>query len=461
MSCFRSAAGINRTDGPQRKAPTSLRIHTSVVSAMARASVLPITAAASLLSSRLILGAGGSEPFAFYALLVSIPMLVPFLDFGLGAAVVNAAAKGDSGPGPHLDEVFVSAGQLLLRWSAVGALIMVAIGLLGLWEPLLGTPSHSAEANWVATACFVLLMANVPLSLGARVLVGSGKNHWAILSSALTGALSAPLVLLFVHQEQVGSASIAFFVALTIANLTSSGLAMVAQPSLRTTLSRLLKRRRPAVQLRRTSLPMFVQIAAGSIAIHADRLLLSHLSSTEQLNQYYLSSQLYLAVLSLVSAAGLSLWPIYASRSSYTSPLRASAIFTVSAGLMCAATFGIAPRVLEFASAGVGPVVSPTVHLGWAVMIMSYACIYPIGMSLNDESGLAFQVPFQLLALAANIGATLLLIPLMGAAGPLFASALAISVCQTLPLGIYAARRSRQPHAVPEGATPSSEVVER
>src|SRR5690242_14831906 len=58
-----------------------------------RAALLAVGFVASLGYTRVVVADFGLATYGLVALIVSLPLLIPFADFGLGASLVNAAAR--------------------------------------------------------------------------------------------------------------------------------------------------------------------------------------------------------------------------------------------------------------------------------------------------------------------------------------------------------------------------------
>jgi O-antigen/teichoic acid export membrane protein len=59
--------------------------------------------------------------------------------------------------------------------------------------------------------------------------------------------------------------------------------------------------------------PMTVIMIALPVGIQTDRIILSHVTTSAELAQYNLASQMYTPIFALVSAAGFTLWPRFAA----------------------------------------------------------------------------------------------------------------------------------------------------
>lgn len=70
-----------------------------IVSAMSdREPVIPVAAVAVIFTTQLFNEELGPQQFAVYSLLAGLPLLIPFADLGLGAAITNTASTAQTDP---------------------------------------------------------------------------------------------------------------------------------------------------------------------------------------------------------------------------------------------------------------------------------------------------------------------------------------------------------------------------
>ena len=85
---------------------------------------------------------------------------------------------------------------------------------------------------------------------------------------------------------------------------------------------------------------MTVIMIALPVGIQTDRIILSHVTTSAELAQYNLASQMYTPIFALVSAAGFTLWPRFAAsraKNKEESPLQLSLVFgAIAAFSVCA-----------------------------------------------------------------------------------------------------------------------------
>jgi O-antigen/teichoic acid export membrane protein len=191
---------------------------------------------------------------------------------------------------------------------------------------------------------------------------------------------------------------------------------------------------------------MLVQMLLLPLATQSDRLLLSHLTDGSELAQYNLAAQLFGIAVQTITAAGLALWPIYArarAQGRLDSPMRMSLVFLVAGLMMGSAMALISPTIVAFLSDGRITLPLPLV-LGFVLFVGVQALKYPLGMYMTDAKGLRFQLLPIFLMLFLQIGLSIQLIGVVGAAGPILAATIASAVCQVLPNAWYVRRDLRR-----------------
>jgi len=219
--------------------------------------------------------------------------------------------------------------------------------------------------------------------------------------------------------------------------------ARLISPQLRLALRELPRlKSAPGVPVMHTAWPMLAQMLALPIAMQTDRLLLSHLTSGDQLARYNLASQLFGIVLQTIATAGVALWPIYAKArmsSSVQSPVRPT-IWFFSGGLILSGALALAsPWVAAFVS-------DDKIKLdGWLLGgFVAFAALqaskYPVGMYMTDKRGLRFQVLPILILVPLNLVVSWWLIGLIGPGGTIIGSAISVALCQVIPNFLYVRR---------------------
>lgn len=417
-------------------------------SAVVQVVVTGLSGLLGMVTARLIIEQFGVAQYAQYGLLASLPSLIPFADLGMAAVVVNVLASSErANTDPAVRRTLTSAFRILLCSGLTIAAIGVLLGLLGWWPVVLG-PGLLNGGALAATVCVTILGLALPCGVGARILVGLGRNP---LQTALTG-LTAPFVMAGVLAILAVSGSGSFLA------IASYGAAAVVAVVLLVTASRLVRpqvgaalrdvprlRTVPGARVFDIAWPMLVQMISLPIAMQTGRILLSHQGSAVDLAQYNLAAQLFGVVLAAVSTAGLALWPHFArarSQSVKASPFRASLVFT-AAGIVLALLLAVLlPLLVPLVTDGEFGLGLPLVA-AFVVFTIVQAAKYPVGMYMTDGAGLRAQVLPIVLMVPLNLGLAWWSIPYLGAAGPVWATALSVLVCQVIPNALWVRRRLR------------------
>ncbi|WP_141137638.1 oligosaccharide flippase family protein [Blastococcus mobilis] len=412
---------------------------------LARGGALPIGAVFTILTSRTIAEHYGATAFAFFALLTSFVGLLAFSDLGLGAAVANAAAEAEARE--ELRTAFLITIRRVFRYLLLSmSLILCAVCLIslsGAWGALLGEFKTFEGGALAAAWSLAIFGASIPLGMGQRILVGFHKT-WMF---SLVGALTPPLAFfgVTVIAATGGPPSvlpIAFYLAYALTSGLSLWLALRVSGATVRDISNAVSA--DSVKVWNTAAPMAVIVVAAPIAMQSDRVILGHLSPTGVAG-YSLAAQLFSPIGSMISVAGLALWPVFARRrvSSISlrgeSPLKASAFFSLVAAACAGVAIALTPVYAEFASAGAIEIPLVTaVAFGLLVVVQAFNA--PIGTYLTDGPGLKAQAMMVSIGLIVKLAGSLTLAGLPGGAGPVLASTGAVLMCQVVP-GWWLVRR--------------------
>jgi O-antigen/teichoic acid export membrane protein len=446
-------------DPPQELVPSRRSIWLGAArSGSARLLVLPVSALLGIVVTRLIVENYGTAAFAQYGLLVAIGALLPFADLGMGAAVINTVAASDA---PATDErlrrVLITAIRVLLCSAAVLGAVAVAVTLLGLWPELLGPGLLSGSGSLVAMTCLLCIAATMPLGIGQRIMTGLRMNHLTIV----VGGLQTPLVLaILLVALWLGAAAgpvVAVF-AYASTFLLTLVIAVIAARRVRPLLRRALAdvprvRSVRGGRVMDVAWPMLVQMIALPIAMQTDRIVLSHRGGVDVLAEYNLAAQMFTPIWGVVSAAGVTLWPVFAkarARGVSDSPVPMSWVFGGVAAVMALAVAAASPFLADLASGGrIG--LGGLLVASFTVFMVLQGLKYPLGMFMTDAAGLRFQALMIVLMLPVNVGLSWYLAGELGAAGPVIGSIVGVGLFQVLANHLYVRRRLHAAAAAAEG----------
>ncbi|GAA3533861.1 hypothetical protein AFL01nite_21320 [Aeromicrobium flavum] len=434
-------------DTQQSRSRPALR--TAGASALARLIVLAISTGLGIVVTRLVIENYGVDAYAQYMLLVGLIALVPFADLGISASIINTvAASDDPRHDPRVRGVLVTCVRILAGSMAVILLVSATITLTGSWETLLGDGLIKGSGPIAAAACLAVFAMTLGIGYGQRILIALGQNHVVILLGLVQTpiVLACIAVLLLLDVDAGGYLAIAAYCGTFVAAAIAMVLANRAvRPMLRLAY-------RDAVRVRSvrgarvfdTALPLLIQMIALPIAMQSSRIVLSHVGSRDELAQYSLAAQMFLPIVGVAMAAGVSLWPVFARERaagvSSTSSPHVMALWFGGAALVVSGLVAVAsPWLAEIASGGAIRLDLALV-VAFVVFVVVQAAKNPLGNYLTDARGLRFQAVMVTLMMPWNIVASVLLSMQWGAIGPVIASISGVLIFQLAANWVYATR---------------------
>jgi O-antigen/teichoic acid export membrane protein len=432
-----STADVEADEDSTDEAPST--VASVLKSAGVRILVLPFSAILGVVCTRLIIQNFGRATYAQYGLLVAIGALLPFADLGMSAAIMNAVGASDHpSRDDHVRKVLITSIRVLLCSASVLLLIDLVITAAGWWPAIMGDSLLPDSGPAAAAGVLAIIAITLPVAFGQRVLTGVGKNHVTI---ALLG-LQTPVVLVFllvIIRLGVTAGSylpvVPYIVALVLSIAATVWAARLITPAIGTAL-----RQVPRIRSIRggkvldTAWPMLIQMIALPVAMQTDRLVLSHVSTSNNLAEYNLASQMYLPVWQVVTAAGVALWPIFARARARgdrhsQSPVPLSAGFAGAAAAVCLFISIISPWLANVASNGEIEI-SRGLLLAFSVFMVCQAAKYPLGMFMTDAPGLRYQAFMIVIMVPINLGISIVLAQRLGAVGPIIGSTIGVFVFQ-------------------------------
>ena len=405
---------------------------------------LPISAISTIFVARLVVNEFGTQGFAVFALISGLVFLIPAGDLGVGAAVTDAVARRKIVGQAQVTRVLITTFRTLTTASAVVIAAGLIGGLLGLWSPLLGL-GHEPEADWAAAAALATLGLSMLPSSANQMLLGSHRNDLVIALQTLASLATLLLVLTTALANwPLWVAVSAWGAGMTLSGITGLWLATRLRLPVTTALSRFMRPSAGGAKIRHMASPMLVIGVALPIAYQSDRIVLSWFSTLEQVGIYSLAAPVFAAALTLIGAAGTSLWPVFAAKRdlediSYHIFGRLQFMFLAAGCVLASALLLFGPLITDFMSNGEISV-SYEVLGSFGVLLIAYSSWFPIAMLLTSASNLRIQARLHSAMVVVNLGLSIPLAGQFGAAGPPLGSAIALGVTLTIP-GLLLARR--------------------
>jgi O-antigen/teichoic acid export membrane protein len=424
----------------------------------AKAVVLPLNAVLSLLTMRLIIENYGTQSYAEYGLLLSMGALLPFADLGISAAVVNASASSNS---PRTDVELRRIITTALRFLLLVGIVLIVVDLIVLhldgWPLLMGKGLNPETGPGAASLCLAIFAVSLPFGVGQRLLVGLGKNHYQIFLQTV----QYPLILLFVYVLVMSGAeagqllaALSYLAVGIIAAATFFLAGALSSPMLWEAVGDIFRIRKVRnAKIFHVAWPMLVQMMAIPIITQSARLILSQVSTVEELAQYNLSSQLYMPIWQVTGAAGVALWPYFAKARTTgipASPFPVAWLFMLAIAVIASVATLCVPWASGVISGGAISLDLP-LCVAFASFVTLNAFLYPLGMFMTDGPGLRFQAICIAVFLPISVTLSLWLATWVGAAGPVVACTIGMLVSQVIPNAIFVRSALRKARAHSSG----------
>lgn len=404
-----------------------------------RVAVLPLQIVATGLTAYLTIRTVGAEAYATVGLLVGLQALFGFISLGSSASVANAAGESVAAGDVRLFGVLVTATRVTL--GAGGGLLITALVLaeFGLWPVLLGlgAPGLLTAGAIVAILGIALLQ---PLLQGFTVLMATGHTVAAVSSTAAGSVVTLGLVAVaaMLHLHAIVFVACPYLGQVVVAGVTAVVAARFVGVSVRELLLAVADRRVKGAKIRTEARPALAIWVMLPIAYQTDRLMISHLSSAEQLASYNVAVQVFNAAVGIVGTGASAMWGFFA-KARQTRDLPTSSEFVrLSAGfgllgLTLAIGYAVTmPWLASIISSGsIG--VSWELALGFGALLISQSFHYPSAMLQTDVNGLRFNAYAVGAMTITNVALGVFLTPFLGAVGPVLASVVALTIALALP----------------------------
>ncbi|MET3961163.1 O-antigen/teichoic acid export membrane protein [Marmoricola sp. OAE513] len=416
-----------------------------VYSALARVLGFIPQGIAGLVASHLIITNYGKDSFSSYALIVSVLLLIPLNNLGAGATVTQViAAHGVD------DDLSLRTGITAVRVLALSAFVVCVVsaglGAGDLWPRLLGDASGGNA--YVAVAIILYGLSFVP-GLGQSAFLATGRNHLTIATQAFSTVLAAVFVWVLTTTDlEAGYLILIPSLGIFLVNWGTFALSQrVTGFRWSTALARApFRARYPGARVRSLAIPMLITSLALPLAYFADRVVLSHVSSNDEVARYALVLQLFAPVTGLVVATAQPLWPMYTR--ARVDGKAGPAMRLVLAGFV-GGTLVVSALMVVLADP-IGNVISgDEISLGYGLPALAatvttlQAVALPLSMSLVDPKGARLVAATSLLTVPANLVLSVVLAEEWGAAGPLVSGLLVGLFLQIVPWLTFSIRRSR------------------
>jgi O-antigen/teichoic acid export membrane protein len=392
--------------------------------------VLPITGISVLATQGIIIRDVGLNEFGIISLIINLPLLIPFADLGLSAAVVGALGRDQT------NALLTIRVSWTILWIVAGALTISAIALhiFTGWK-FLGSDSEIFANNVLLV--LLLFSISVPFGIGQRILIGTGNVTTGVALQGCTPLITLALVWI-VHMSNyyylyyaAGQVSI---IIVGIISCTVSLRKLGEKFSLLANFT--LGSQHDRKVIFSSSIPMFFVIVGLPLALQTQRIFLSNFSSPVELSYYSIGMTLYAPIWSTVSAVGMNLWPFFIKTKNNQEQLNRKVylqvffIFFLFALLVATVFCLLAPYITRLWS---GTNIPVYLVYSFAFLLFFQIIHLPDGMYLMDPNGLKFQSVCVLLMAISTLSLMFIVVPIGGSSAAVLAAAISILIFQLIP----------------------------
>ncbi|MDQ1137029.1 O-antigen/teichoic acid export membrane protein [Microbacterium sp. SORGH_AS 1204] len=397
----------------------------------------------------MVISSYGFDTYAVASLLAAIPALLPFADLGLGASVVNASSDltRDRTNARAKDTVVLAVRATVL--SAIGlASVGCITAAIDAWPSLLGVGAAASDVSLAGAIALTFVGIGVVLAMAGRALQGMGRVSQVYLLTSI-GPILGLLVALAVVSSHPATAlvGLAPFAGAIIASCLCVFPARRAYPGpiLRDLLSRKIHSGLTREIVSTSSSSLIVTLGTV-LAFQADRVILGHFSSVDQVGQYSLVAPMYIAGYALLNAVGQNLWPHYRDLKARSMMSTSVLNLDVLRSGLLAALGGLAivlagPSITSLMTGDTDVDVNSALFFAFAGLAIIQGIHLPSAMLLTDSGGWRFQRNVVIVMAVAKLILSVLFAPSMGSVGVVAATLASVTILQ-VPLTYLKARRA-------------------
>lgn len=406
---------------------------------LTRIAILPVQAVASATTIYLTVRATGVADYATIGLLVGLQALFGFMNLGTSASLANAAGESLIHGSEHLFAVLVTATRTIGLMGLVVITSTLVIAALGLWPVLLGLGNPELLTLGAITVALSVAVLQL-LTQSISILMNTGRWLVATIATSASSVVTLALVAVcaMMQAPPVAFVASAFGGQILVASASTLLASRAIGFSPQDVAHSVFDRRFAGAKINHEARPALVMWLMLPIAYQTDRLLLSHLSTSDQLASYNVGSQAFSALFSVVAAGSAVLWGVFSrARAADEMPtpeafVRLTLGFTgigLALGMAC---FSLLPWI---AGSVTDQQVSVTRWLAgaFALLLVSQSFHQPSAMVQTDAAGLRFNAVAVSAMAILNVGLGLVLTGPFGAVGPVLASVASMTFALALP----------------------------
>jgi O-antigen/teichoic acid export membrane protein len=402
-----------------------------------------------VVSTSIIISVLGADGFGVFGVITGLYTMLSVVEVASAVGVNTMLSEAEELDDPDASRrVLASALWLMRRFSAVALVVAVVASLVLPWTTLTGSSGTfpAAEVSLAVLVYLVLFVASLPWGPYQRALDGLRRSPLNALFVLAVPGLLFVVALLTRHDHP----ALAVFTAAAAAGSVVHGL--LARTAVRRIGGGRFKVRRGdvdrsvAAEVWHRSWPMTIIAAASTVAYSLDPMVVASALTSSGAAEYVLGAKMAALVTIAITAPTPVLWNYFAGRRARTGVpvlrgqlVRMTALWVAVAVGLAVVLVAVGPAFASWWSHGQIEV-SRGLMVAFGVLLVVSALQYPTATVLNDPASLRFQAVTMTAMAVVNLALSLWLVRVVGVAGPVIASCLALFFVQVVPVMLRARR---------------------
>ena len=415
-----------------------------LLSALASGLAKIISVATALISVPLTLHYLGAERYGMWMTISSLAAILAFADLGIGNGMLNAIAAAHGRDDRTAIRGYVSSGFFALGLvSSILLCLFAATYRFVPWASIFNVQTDIArqEVGPAVAGFFACFALSIPLAIVQRVQMALQRGFLSSLWQCLASTFGLMGVLFSIHY-QAGLPWLVFaFVGtpLAVSALNSVIFFGYMQPEIAP--ARRAITRDAATQLVRTGSLFLVLQLVAAVAYSSDSFVIAQLLGASSVVEYAVPERLFSLITMLLAMVLAPLWPAYgeAIARGDVAWVRRTLRRSVAAAAALAFVFSfplvwLAPWIIKL---WVGKTVVPSMPLllSLAVWKTIEAGASSLAVFLNGANVVRIQLIVSLITMGAAISLKVLLVPIIGVSGTVWATVIAFTMFALIPYG--------------------------
>lgn len=425
--------------------------HRTALTAVASVAATGVRSLASFVTIPFLLDGLGEEGLGVWLVALSALGLSGFLNSGLGGAVINAIGRAVDDSGNRQIERWTTAATLLGLLSGVVTLLVGLVLVTFVpWERIFGIPESVGEGQirMLMLAVVVCLATGFPSQVPKFVMIGRLRGYVVFTADAVGLVVATSGLLTLLHYEApLWALFLVFIVPQNFASCLAGAIALWTDG---------IRLWRPSEVAAKEITQLVLDLVrfathqlTHSLATHTDQLLISSIAGFSASAAYGIAQRLFSIPIQLTAIVNQALWPELGradakGRFSWVMSTFTRTIVTLGS-VSLAFTVGLVFFYDEILLLWLDspPTEDQLLVVGMAFWVGVTVLANTSDTLLRALNATTLLVRSMTLMMTINLVVSIYLVPVIGAAGAVWGTVIAYTLCLLLPYSIAIVRYAR------------------